>query len=85
MIFYLGGWCCVDVVEESLEIVAGKRTVHLLVRPCMHWFSVRYLTKMLIAMMIDHNGGDYTEDDDEDGDDSDDDDYLPPGRHPPAG
>ena len=34
MFFYLGGWCCVDVVEESLEIVAGKRTVHLLVRPC---------------------------------------------------
>ena len=57
----------------------------------LNWFSVRYLTKMLIirkmliAMMIDHNGGDYTEDDDEDGDDSDDDDYLPPGRHPPAG
>ena len=40
---------------------------------------------MLIAMMIDHNGGDYTEDDDGDGDDSDDDDYLPPGRHPPVG
>ena len=34
VILYLGGWCCVDVVEESLEIVAGKRTVHLLVRPC---------------------------------------------------
>ena len=34
MFFYLGGWCRVDVVEESLEIVAGKRTVHLLVRPC---------------------------------------------------
>ena len=34
MFFYLGSWGRVDVVEESLEIVAGKRTVHLLVRPC---------------------------------------------------
>lgn len=30
---FLGSWGRVDVVEESLEIVAGKRTVHLLVRP----------------------------------------------------
>ena len=30
---YLCGGCCVDVVEESLEIIAGKGAVHLLAGP----------------------------------------------------
>merc|ERR1712223_1015365 len=29
----LSGWCCVDVVEESLKIVTWERAVHLLVGP----------------------------------------------------
>ena len=101
MIVYLGGWCCVDVFLPwwlgscgCCGRVFGDRSWEencSFACSALHWFSVRYLTKMLIirkmliAMMIDHNGGDYTEDDDGDGDDSDDDDYLPPGRHPPAG
>ena len=30
---HLGGGCGVDVVEESLEIIAGKGAVHLLAGP----------------------------------------------------
>ena len=32
--FHLSGWCCVDVVEESLKIVTWEGAVHLLVGPC---------------------------------------------------
>ena len=31
--FNLGGGCCVNVVEESLEIIAGKGAVHLFAGP----------------------------------------------------
>ena len=33
LMIYLGGGCCVDIVEESLEIIAGQGTVHLLAGP----------------------------------------------------
>ena len=95
VIVYLGSWGRVDVFLPWWLVscgccgrVFGDRSWEencSFACSALNWFSVRYLTKMLIAMMIDHNGGDYTEDDDGDGDDSDDDDYLPPGRHPPAG
>jgi len=49
----LGGGCGVDVVEKSLEIVAGKGAVHLLARPC--WpcrLGFRFGSWMIAVMTV---------------------------------
>ena len=46
--FHLSGWCCVDVVEESLKIVTWEGTVHLLVGPCNSFWTVASFSEILI-------------------------------------
>ena len=49
--FYLSGWCCVDVVEESLKIITWEGAVHLFVGPCNSFDKLR-VSEMISVMLL---------------------------------
>ena len=60
--FYLSGWCCVDIVEESLKIVTWEGAVHLLVGACNGFVKVVFYSDFCDAYDDSDGATDFTED-----------------------